>query len=128
MATSKPWVRWTVLGAGGLCVLLLVLGALVYAWSNSAPGRRWIAEQTGRALSTPGELVVTIDGVAGRLPGDILIDSVIVSDAEGRWLAAEGLRLSWDPWSLFGETLDVSLWLAERIAIERVPEAGEAVD
>lgn len=128
MSTSQRWGRRGAYAVGGLLVLLALLGGLVYAWANSAAGRAWIAREAGRALSTPGETVISIEGLTGRLPGDIRIESLSVADAAGPWLTAGGLRLAWDPWSLLGDTLEIEVLAAERIAVERQPQAAAGAE
>ena len=74
MSTSLRWGLRAALGLAGLCALLALLGGLAYVWANSEAGRAWIAREAGRALSTPGESVVTFEGLGGRLPGDIVVE------------------------------------------------------
>ncbi len=126
MSTRLRWGLRAALGLAGLCVLLAVLVGSAYFWANSAAGRAWIAREAGRALSTPGESVVTFEGLGGRLPGDIRLESLSVADPAGTWLTASDLRLAWDPWSLLGDTLEVEVLSAERIALERQPQTTTA--
>jgi translocation and assembly module TamB len=113
--------RWLAIGAGTITVLLFVAAAVAYQWAQSETGRAWIALQAGRALSTPGETEVSIGHLDGRLPHQIRVGELSVSDGQGVWLEAQNLSLDWHPWSLLDDRFEASLVSADSVHLARLP-------
>src|ERR1700761_4213887 len=85
---ARTWILRAAIGVGGLS---LVLVALFFLGTGTAPGRQVIAGLVSRL--TGGTVVV--EGLDGDLPDHIQAQSVELHDAKGVWLRVDGLRLDW---------------------------------
>ncbi|MCQ8279737.1 translocation/assembly module TamB domain-containing protein [Acetobacteraceae bacterium KSS8] len=100
----------------GLVVLALVV---VPIGANTGPGRRLIEQQ---AASLTGGMI-RIDGLGGRFPDALTARRIQVTDWKGPWLTIDGLQLDWSPLALLGMTAHVERAEAERIVVDRLPNA-----
>jgi translocation and assembly module TamB len=123
-ARPRFWRRALIYGAVAIPCLAVIVALAGFGLMRSDAGQRWIAETVGSAVSTPGGLQLSIIGLEGRLPQEIRIAEVHVSDVQGEWLRARALRLDWSPLDLLGGTLTIAGIEAEEIVVERVPESG----
>ncbi len=109
--------------AAGLIVLIAVLGAtLLGAQEQTAKGL--VEGMLQDILSGDGRDVV-VEDVSIAVSGDVTARRVEVRDDAGAWLVLEGLNLDWQPLSLLSESLEIDAVTVERIAVSRLPEAGE---
>jgi len=118
------WRRALIYGAVAIPCLAATIALAGFGLMRSDPGRRWIADSVESAVSTPGGLQLSIQGLEGRLPREIRIAEIHIGDAQGEWLRARALRLDWSPLDLLGGTLNIAAIEAEEIVVERVPEGG----
>ncbi|HSR71930.1 MAG TPA: hypothetical protein VLL72_06065, partial [Kiloniellales bacterium] len=118
----RRWPRRLALALGSLLALpiVLLLGAWVLA--QTGPGQAWIARGLSDALSEPGEIEVSIEGLAGRLPQDLRISRLSVGDGGGVWLTVEDLALAWRPLAVVSGLLDVDALEARRVHLARLPQ------
>ena len=106
--------------AGALAVLLIAAAATGYAWLQSQGGRSWIEAR----LSTATGGQVLVDGLSGGLPFEPQARRLTLSDAEGPWLIAEGVRISLRPAALLGRRVDVEIAAADRMTVFRLPHSS----
>ncbi|MEO3428974.1 translocation/assembly module TamB domain-containing protein [Pelagibius sp. CAU 1746] len=116
-------MKWGLIGLGTL--LLLAAGSLAvgYTWLDSDGGRSWLARQIEDAVSSPGEMELSIGRLDGALPARLQARDVALRDAEGAWLTIAGLDLAWRPWSLLGGELEVDSLVLTQVALARLPAA-----
>lgn len=76
-------------------------------------------------LSGAGRAVV-ITGFEGALSSRATIQRLTIADDAGVWITLEGVVLDWSRSALLRGVVDVSELSAERIVLERRPEAGES--
>lgn len=126
MRRAKAIAKWGLIGLGGLLLLGGTALALGYAWINSEGGRDWLARQIEEAVSTPGEVELSIGRLEGDLPAQLRARDMVLRDAEGPWLTIAGLDLTWRPWALLGGTLEVDSLVLSRVALARLPAAPAA--
>ncbi len=114
------WLRR--LRRGALVALLTLIVALVaaFAWIQTGPGKRQLA-QLVEQLASDDALSVEIDGIDGFLPFDVRIARATVSDGTGSWLEVEGLALDWTPTALLQGRLEVDALTVRRAVLERLP-------
>jgi translocation and assembly module TamB len=127
MTGSKRRMGWLAGGLGALLLLLLFGAVGVMAWMNSDAGRERIQRLAGAALGDAG-LALEIDGWAGRLPFELAMRTVEISDANGVLLGITELRMNWNPLALLWGQLRIESLTAESLLLERLPvsPSGEA--
>jgi len=103
---------------------LLVLAGGLFAYAQTGPGRAHIARLAEAELSAPGA-ETEIDGLSGLIPFDVRIGRLRVSDAQGAWLEAEEVRVRLSPTALVRGAVVVEEAGAKRVALPRLPPAGE---
>ncbi|MEZ0214960.1 MAG: hypothetical protein ACAH27_18725, partial [Xanthobacteraceae bacterium] len=108
--------RWS----GGTVIGIVVLALLAFGLVQTGLGKNWLAKFASSLASVSG-LTVSIEGVDGFVPVDIGVRRIVVGDAQGPFVEVEGLRLAWNPLSLFGGALKVERLEAGRIALARLP-------
>ena len=59
---------------------------------------------------------------SGRAP--LTIDSLVLEDSDGAWLAARGVAVDWSPLALLSSTFEASLVHADRIELARLAEGA----
>jgi len=121
----RRWIKRIAIGLGGL--LGLVVAAVLAAWgfANTQAGRDFIAEQAAAALGAP-DAPATVSGLSGPLPQRIGLDTLKLRDPQGTWLTVENAELAWNPLALVTGQVAVTRLTAERVAVARAPEGGEA--
>lgn len=93
--TIPRWIKST---ARALALVAVVLSALIVAL-QTGPARSLVASLIESAASSDGR-IVKLEGLNGRLPHDIRIDTLALSDADGVWLDANDIHLAWSPLAL----------------------------
>ena len=117
------WVKWG-LGALGVLIALPVLviaGAL--AWVDTEGGREFLQRQA--AAQVPG---LRIEGLRGPLPGHLALAHLAYADAEGEWLTLDDVRIDLDLQALLSGTFRVERLEAARVALARLPAAGQPAE
>ncbi|MCK4869370.1 MAG: hypothetical protein KAT39_15055, partial [Alphaproteobacteria bacterium] len=107
------------LAALAVFVVLVLAGVLALLYSES--GRTVLARYLEEALSTPGEIEIEISRLHGRLPAEIRIDRIAVSDSGGTWMTVRDFELDWSPLELFGARLRIDSARASEVTILRRP-------
>ena len=107
-----------------LLSLALVVGA-VAVLTLTGKGRENLAGLISTMASSPGSGVQII-GISGIWSGPLRIDSVVLSDADGAWLAARGIAIEWSPLKLLSSSFKASLVHADRVEVARLPESQRA--
>ena len=98
---------------------LLALGAAL-AWINTEGGRATVARLA--AAQVPG---LAIEGLTGPIPGRIGAARITLADKDGTWLTVEEARIGLDLMALTRGTLRIERLEAARIALPRLPAAGD---
>lgn len=106
----------------GMCVLIALLGVGLV---QTPGGRDVLARGIERLLSGPGGSGVHIGSIAAGLPARLEIDRIEVADTSGTWLTLDHLLFSWEPAALLFGRLHVGELSAQRVAVLRLPLAGD---
>lgn len=114
--TFPRWIRST---ARALALAVVVISGIFVALQTS-PGRSLTASLIESAASSDGR-IVKIEGLEGRIPDDLRIAAISVSDAKGVWLKAERTHLSWSPFALISGEIAVKDLDIDRIDWLRNP-------
>jgi translocation and assembly module TamB len=99
-----------------------------FAFAQTETGKRLLAEQLGRALSS-AETTVRLAGLDGLIPFDFRLKRLRMADAEGPWLELDDLRLSASASALLRGRVEIEQLSARRLALHRLPpgeDTGEA--
>ena len=119
MSRAARIAAWSL---GGLLLLALSLAAAVMVVGNTAGGRRLLESETARLTSGK----VRLAGLGGRLPGDIEVASLELSDPKGVWLSARGVSVHWSPLALFAWDLHVESLGIREADVARRPVGSPA--
>lgn len=115
--------KWTsrLFKLAGLLVVLLVL---LFTFIQTPPGKSVLARALSGALSSPGKLTVRLSGISGWLPAQVRIEELELADAQGTWLAMEGVECRWILRDLLAKRLTFRELGAEQIHWSRFPDLG----
>lgn len=104
---------------GAIALLLLVSGGtgLLLIGGKTEVGRTWIMRLTQRL--TGG--YVTISGLGGDWPSQLIASHLELRDAKGVWLSADHIALTWHPLALLAHHVQVDSLEVESLQIERLP-------
>lgn len=116
----------TILRRLGLLLLLIVALAAgaVAVLTLTDKGRENLAGLISTMASSDGSSVQII-GISGIWSGALNVDSVVLSDGEGAWLAARGIAVDWSPSALLSMVFRAHSVHADRIEFARLPK-GQA--
>jgi translocation and assembly module TamB len=106
----------------GLAIAALCL-VPVGAWAQQ-DDRGYLTALLEDNLSGAGRSV-EITGFEGALSSRATIERLTIADEAGVWITLEGVKLDWSRSALLRGVVDVSELSAQRIVLERLPEAGE---
>lgn len=109
----------------GLFVVLLVLVVGLIGYAQTGSGQDRITALLSDLLSTP-EQRIEVSGLRGTIPFDMRLATVRLADAQGAWLEAEDVRLAITARDLLRGAVTVREAGAARVALHRLPPAGEA--
>ncbi len=112
-------LRWV---AVPLFALLLALAAL-YGLLHTRAGLDFAADRIGGALSDE-TTTVRIGRIEGWFGSRLAVERITLADARGVYATAEGLRLEWTPWALARRVVEIKALTADRLTLDRLPEAG----
>ena len=112
--------RWKISAwaAGGLALLLLLLGGSLFIAGNTDSGRTMI-ERLTRQL-TSGR--VSLTGLKGSFPQQMTLAHLELRDDRGVWLTADRITLSWSPLALLARRVQVERLHAANVDMQRLPE------
>jgi translocation and assembly module TamB len=105
---------------GGLVLLTLLLGGVLFIAGNTDSGRAMIEKLTHRLTSGH----VSLSGLAGSFPQQLMIEHLQLSDDRGVWLTADRVTLNWSPLALLARRLQIDTLHAANVDMERIPEAS----
>jgi translocation and assembly module TamB len=112
--------RWRrILGWGAALAALLVVGsgAGLLLVGRTDGGRALLAELT--AQLTGG--AVTLRGLGGHWPNALTVDHLELRDGSGVWLTADRIALSWHPFALLRNRVQVDALAVDAIDVKRRP-------
>src|ERR1700753_2291591 len=120
---ARTWILRTAIAAGALA---LVLVALFFVGTGTAPGRQVIAGLVSRL--TGGTVIV--EGLDGDLPDHVNAQSVELHDAKGVWLRGEGVLLAWRALPALRAPTTIDRLPAAHVQVFRqpLPSGGESSD
>ena len=105
-------------------VLLAFAAGAIAVLTLTSNGRENLAALISDFASTP-DRQVTISGISGIWSGHLALDRLVVADADGPWLAANGIEVEWSPFSLFRARFDAERIAAQRVELARLPTASD---
>jgi autotransporter translocation and assembly factor TamB len=113
-----------ILGITTLLLLALVIGA-VAVLTLTGKGRENLAGLIS-SMASSEDSSVQISGISGIWVGPTTIDSVMLSDKDGPWLALRGVAVDWSLLPLLSSRFEASLVHADRVELARLPASGES--
>lgn len=114
-----------------LLVLLCLVGGVVlllggaFAYAQTSLGRAQLGGVIERNLSQPGR-TAAVEAVGGLIPFNIRLGRLRLADDAGTWLEVDGARVDLSPTDLLTGRIVVRSAGAERVRVERLPEAVPA--
>ncbi|MCF8502772.1 MAG: translocation/assembly module TamB, partial [Rhodospirillum sp.] len=111
-------LRWTGGVLAALVVALFCLGAYL---GRTDGGRAWLRGTLEVLVTDPKGLSLTLGGLEGSLPGNVILRDLSLSDPQGVWLTLDEVRLSWDPLALLGGRVRVESLTTQGLDVVRVP-------
>lgn len=106
---------------GGLLLALVALAALLFAFVNSDPGRRFVANRIA-GLEFANGMKIGIGRIDGSLYGDMTIRRFTLSDPRGVFFSAPTVRLDWRPFDYLDNHLNIRSLYAPTATLARLPE------
>ena len=114
-------------------IFLAVIGALLAmflgAWIgvfHTPPGREFLEEIVERELGGALDSSADIGALKGSPPSYIVLDDVMLSDAQGPWLTAERLELRWRPLALLKKRIVIDEAQLSGVTLLRMPPEDES--
>ncbi|MEE4206518.1 MAG: hypothetical protein V2I39_09500, partial [Erythrobacter sp.] len=111
-----------VVGLGLLAVAGLVV--LILAGLNTAPGKRFIADQVA-GLEFENGLEIGIGRITGSIYGEMVLHDLVLSDPQGAFLTSPEVRVDWRPFAYLDNHIEVRSAAAQRMTLLRLPEFRE---
>jgi translocation and assembly module TamB len=106
--------------AGAFALLILLLGGALFIGGNTGPGRAMLERLTHGLTSGH----VSLAGLTGSFPQQLMVDTFELSDDRGVWLHAEGVTLNWSPLALLARRLQIDSLHAATLDMGRLPESS----
>ena len=117
--------RFLIIIAVSLCIIALIPVAFLAAMQTRA-ARDLAERKLNEALTSEGRRV-EIASPRIDWDGTLYAASLSVSDNEGTWLKADGIRATWTPLALLGGRISIGSVSVENIEVPRQPSSlGEA--
>ncbi|WP_284777227.1 translocation/assembly module TamB domain-containing protein [Agrobacterium sp. lyk4-40-TYG-31] len=108
------WIIYVALGG----VALLVLAVMFIGLTRT--GAQFTATQVSSLISSPDQ-TITISPPSGLLTGALRLDTVTLSDREGRYAQINGVEVDWSPLELLRGTFHAERISALNVDVERTP-------
>lgn len=105
-------------------VLLVVAFVAIAYLTGTSPGRANLAAIASSLASGDGR-VVNISGLSGLWDGPITVESVVVEDGNGPWLALRDISADLSYRALIGRTISADRLTVGRIEVARAPVASD---
>jgi autotransporter translocation and assembly factor TamB len=102
-------------------LVLGILLLLIFLLLRTDSGLQYVENLANRMLAVVPEQGVVLSGLHGRFPFDLRLDEVRLADADGEWLAINGIVLRWSARDLLAARLRVVELSAKRLAWYRLP-------
>lgn len=119
-ARAKRWARRAGFALGGaLLFLALAIGGLML-WLGTDSARRLLLSFAEEALAGQG-LYLEVAETSGRLPFSFGLTGLSLADAEGVWLELDEASLEFNPFPLFGLTVQVDSLSFDGLRLSRLP-------
>ncbi|MFC3053585.1 translocation/assembly module TamB domain-containing protein [Kordiimonas pumila] len=99
-------------------VAVTVGGALL--WLSSDTGKNWLAGVLSEKLDSPG-FDISLASIEGSLFSNFSVHGLTIADAEGTWLEAPKLDVTWSPSALWGGTIAVEQVAGDTVTAHRMP-------
>ena len=112
-------VYWTLVTVGGL---ILFLG-LIWAGLQTRWAKNRLAGFVESATADAGDYRVTLRGLDGLIPFSIIVDRIVISDADGSWLEANRVNISLKAEALLAGVVDVKWFRMEHLSVSRLPQS-----
>lgn len=106
-----------------LLIPVIVVGGLL-AFAQTGPGRALLVSLVEHFASSEDQ-VLAIGRLEGRVPFDMTVFDVTLSDTDGAWLAVDRARLAWRPFALVSGVLSIEAVEIGDVEIARLPDGGE---
>ena len=119
------WLKRLGVATVGTLAALALLAGILYGTAQTRFGKDWIAGQLASALSSPGA-PATVTGLEGSVPGDLKIQEIRLSDANGAYLTIRDAALALSVGELFQRHLHISRLAVREIVLERVPASTDS--
>jgi translocation and assembly module TamB len=110
------WVAASVLATA------LILAGTLYVAGNTGRGRILLENLTRRVTSGH----VSLSGMDGSFPQQLMFQQLQLSDARGVWLTADEISIRWSPFALLAGRVRVAMLHVGRIDMPRLPEPSTA--
>ena len=105
-----------------ITITLCVLVAAAWLFVQTGPGRRVLAQQLSKAISSDSFSILIEDirdvsltrAAAGR---------VVLADAGGPWLEIRDAQATWNPWALRDSRVEIHELRAASVRMDRIPDS-----
>jgi translocation and assembly module TamB len=104
-------------------VLVVLLGIAAIATLQTPGGRRFLAAEASKLISTP-EAPVTIGEIGFALPNRVTLDDLRVGDASGEWLRADHVVTRLDFARLVSGRIGLKSLEIGEVVVARLPASG----
>lgn len=105
-----------------LIVVALLAGALG-VFTLTSKGRENLAGLISTVASNDDQKI-RLSGLNGIWSGNLTLDSVVIEDIKGPWLALRGVSVNWSPLALLSRTFRAEKVAVQRIEVARLPQGG----
>ncbi|WP_421935125.1 translocation/assembly module TamB domain-containing protein [Pelagibius sp.] len=122
-------LKWTAIGLTTVLAVAALSGLLAYGWLESEAGRGWLKRQVEAAVSTPGEIELSIEALEGSPWRKMTARKVTLRDRAGPWLQFGAVEVAWRPGALLRGRLDIEALTVRAAALDRLPaESSQGAD
>ncbi len=111
---------------GGIAVMLGVL-ALLLGGLQTGPGKAWLADAIGAALSDASG-TVTVSRITGFVPFDLHVGEIVIADRDGPRLRVENAAITISARDLLARRLNIRTLTIAKIAILRRATGNGSTD
>jgi len=90
-----------------LIAIVALAGAGLWGLLNTDAGRRIIVAQAETAIAGAVGGTTQIGALKGALPGEIILQTIVLSDADGPWATIEEINITLRPFKLLRRQVDI---------------------
>jgi len=102
---------------------LCVLAAAAWLFVQTGPGRRVLAHQLSKAISSDS-FSILIEDIRDASLTHVAVGHIALADADGPWLDIRDAEATWNPWALRERRVEVHKLRAASVRMDRVPGGG----